>query len=354
MKGIWSRVVLVGLVGMAMILVAACTPAVGPTSEPAAPAQKAPEVITIKLQSLAAPGEMWRFKKFEQEVAAMSNGRIEIKLFSAGEIVPTTDLLEAVNTGVLDMAFGCGAYWMDTMPIAAVEYGLPFSWKDPGMDVYVAFWEMGLLDLVREAYAERGVYYLGPVHTDPYALIATKECRSLADLRKLKIRTTGGMAKALGNAGISSVFIPIEETYMALSTGTIDGCIFGGASGYRDMKFEEVAKYYYKPSVLACAVCNQFINMDLWNSLSPDLQAILTYATSDFSQWMAFNYIKMEYEAIADMSTRGLKVITLPDETVSELTKAAMPVWDEIAAKSPTAAEGVEIVRSWLRMKGQL
>jgi len=354
MRGIWSRGAVVGLVVMAMLVVAACAPAAEPTTGPAAPAAEAPEVITIKLQSLAAPGELWRFEKLETEVREMSNGRIEFKIFSGGEIVPTVEMLDAVKAGVLDMAFGCGAYWMDTMPIAGVEYGLPFSWKDPGMDVYVAFWEMGLLDLLREAYAERGVYYLGPVHTDPYALIATKECYSVADLQKLKIRTTGGVAKALENAGISTVYVPVEETYVALSTGTVDGCIYGGAAGYRDMKFDEVAKYYYKPPVLACAVCNQFINMDLWNSLSPDLQAILVYATSDFSQWMTFNYMKMEYEAIADMSTRGLKLVTLPNETVAELTKAALPVWDEIGAASPRAAKGVEIVKDWFGMKGEL
>ncbi|MBL7208617.1 MAG: TRAP transporter substrate-binding protein DctP [Dehalococcoidia bacterium] len=354
MKGIWSRGMLVGLVAMAMLVVAACAPAAEPPGEPSAPAAEAPEVITIKLQSLAAPGEMWRFEKFQQEVKEMSNGRLEFKLFSGGEIVPTVETLDAVGSGVLDMAFGCGAYYMDKIPVAGVEYGLPFSWQAPGLDMYVVFWERGLMDLVREAYAEHNTYYLGPVHTDPYALLATKECQTVADLQNLKIRTTGGVAQALENSGISTVFLPAEEMYVGLATGTIDGTIYGGASGYRDMKLNEVAKYYYKPPVQACAVCNQFINMDLWNSLSPDLQAILVYATSDFSQWMTFNYMDMEYQAIESMRKEGLKVVTLPDETMAELTRAALPVWDELASASPRAAKGVEIVKDWFRTKGVL
>jgi len=354
MRGIWSRGAVVGLVVMAMLVVAACAPAAEPTTGPAAPAAEAPEVITIKMQSLAGPGQLWRFEKFETAVREMSNGRIEFKIFSGGEIVPTVEMLDAVKSGVLDMAFGCGAYWMDTMPIGGVEYGLPFSWQEPLLDEYVVFWNRGLLDLVREAYAERGVYYLGPVHTDPYALIATKECHSVADLQKLKIRATGGIAKTFEKVGIPTVFLPAEEFYVALATGTIDGVISGGASEYYDYKLYEVAKYYYRPAVQACAVCNQFINMDLWNSLSPDLQAILVYATSDFSQWMALDYVDREYQLQKEMTNYGVEVITFPDEVMAELTQAALPVWDEIGAASPRAAKGVEIVKDWFRTKGVL
>ncbi len=355
MRKNWSRGAVVGLVAMGMLVVAACAPAAEPTTGPAAPAPEAKQVFKLRYQSLAAPGEMWRVEKWSDQLYEMSDGRLDIQIFSGGEIVPTVEMLDAVASGVLDMAFYCGAYCMDKIPVAAVEYGLPFSWMAPGMDMYVVFYERGLLDIVREAYAEHGVYYIGPCHTDPYALIATKECYTIADLQKLKIRTTGGVAKTLERLDIPTVFIPIEESYTGLATGTIDGIIYGGASGYLDMKMCEVAKYYYKPPIMACAVCNNLINMDVWNSLPSDLQAILVSGSSDFNQWMTFNYMDMEYKAIKTMEDDyGLRVVTLPDETVAELTEAAQAYWDEVAGLSPECATAVEIVKDWLRTTGRL
>ncbi|HUV53396.1 MAG TPA: TRAP transporter substrate-binding protein DctP [Dehalococcoidia bacterium] len=341
-----------GLLVVAIVLVAACAPATEPTPGTAAPNPEASKVYVLKMQALAAPGEMWRMEPLQQRLTEMSKGRLKIKAFSSGEIVPTVEILDAVASGVLDMGWFCGAYVSDKIPIAAVEFGLPFSWTDVGLDVYNIFWERGLLDLVREAYGEHGVYYVGPVHTAPYSLLAKTEARGIEDLRKMKIRSTGITAKALNNAGIPTVYVPVEETYVALATGTIDGVVYGGAGDYRDTKFYEVAKYYYRPPIMASSTCNVLVNMDVWNSLPSDLQAILVYGTSDYSQWMAFNYLDFEYQALEEMGKQGLKVVTLPDETVAELVEAALPLWDEVAASSPRAAKGVEIVKDWFRTKG--
>jgi TRAP-type mannitol/chloroaromatic compound transport system substrate-binding protein len=345
--------IIVSLCIISMLLVA-CAQAAAPTTTAAPAATEAQKVYTLKMQGLFAPGEMWRLNKFTDEMTEMTKGRVVIKAFSGGEIVPSVEMYDAVKSGALDGAFNYGGYYADKLPIAGIEGGLPFSYQTPGEDMYVLMWEMGLGDLLKDVYAKQGIAWVGYLHCDPYALTTTKEAHSIDDLRKLKIRAAAKVAKALGNAGIPTVFIPIEEVYTAMSTGTIDGCIYGGAAGYRDMKFDEVAKYYYRPGILCTAPMNVLINKKVWDTFPSDIQAIFTYATSDWSQWNTWNYLKMEFEALKEMEPKGYKVIDLPNETVAALVAAAQPVWDEAAAVDADSAKAVEIFKNWMRLKGTL
>lgn len=356
MKGTWSRTALVGLVAMAMILVAACTPAAEPPPAPGSttPTAETPEVFNLKLQALTAPGEMWRTELYEEMIEQMSGGRIQIESFSSGEVVPMAQAHEAVVAGALDIVITTGAYYSDWLPLGAVESGLPFGTTVPGVDVYIPFWEMGLLDLCREAYAQEGLYYLSPVDSGPYALITKEPVRNLSDLRKLKIRATSVTAKTLNSVGVSTVYLPPEECYTGLATGTIDGIILGAAALYRDNKIYEVAKYYVQPPIMSSFVCNILMNLELWNSLPSDLQSTLEIASYQFNQFLCYSYIFDEYQALEEMGRQGLKIVQPDEETVAELTQAAVPVWDELGATDPMAARGVEIWKEWFKLQGKM
>jgi len=352
MKSIWSRIASVGVPVLIMVLVVACTPAAAPPPAPGS-TTPTPEVFSLKLQALTAPGEMWRTEMYEEMIEEMSGGRIQIESFSSGEFVPMAQAHEALVAGALDIAITSGAYYSDWLPLGAVESGLPFGTTVPGVDVYIPFWEMGLLDLCREAYAQKGIYFLAPIDSGPYALIATEPTRNLSDLRKLRIRATSVTAKALDSVGVSTVYLPPEECYTGLATGTIDGIILGAAALYRDNKIYEVAKYYVQPPVMSSFICNILINLELWESLPPDLQSIFQIASYQFNQYLCYSYIFDEYEALEEMGRQGLKIVNLDEETVAELTQAAVPLWDELGT-DPMAARGVEIWKEWFKLQGKM
>jgi len=327
------------------------TPTPTPTPTPSPP--PAQDVYELKMETLQAPAELWELERFKKMIWEMTGGQIDITLYSGGEIVPSGEIIDAVGAGVLDMGYYAGGYWAGRTPIGNVEGGLPFSFSEPDSDMYICFYHRGLLPLVKEAYAEHDCYYLGPVHTAPYSLMANKECYTIAELQTMKLRATGGVGKALGNAGISTVYLPIEESYLALATGTIDGVIYGGAMSYELLKFYETCKYYYKPAIISSYICNIIINMDVYNSLPSNLQAILEYGTMEYNQWIAFAKLNGEYESLKEMSDKyGVNVVTLPDETVAELVEASLEMWDEVAAENARCAQAVEIVKEWMRMKG--
>jgi TRAP-type C4-dicarboxylate transport system substrate-binding protein len=312
------------------------------------------KTYNLKVAGFFAQGEKWRMEHWTKNVERMSGGRMKFQIFSGGELVPSAELLNACVAGVADIVFNVGVYVQSKIPIGGIETSLPFAWRRTHVDKGVVFDERGLLDMVREEYAKKGkIQYLGYWATDPYQLLTVKPCKNLDDLRKLKIRTAGEVAKVLNAVGVSTVFLPVEECYVALSTGSIDGLIYGGASGYYDMKFFEVAKYFYNPPFASSMTCNTLINQRLWDSLPDDLKAILEVATRELSLWMANNYVDQDMKKLALAKEQyGVKVITLPDSDMKVFGAAAQKLWDEYAKKGPECKKAVEILKQYHKDAG--
>ena len=79
--------------------------------------------------------------------------------------------------------------------------------------------------------------------TNPYMTISTQPIKTYEDLKGKKIRTAGAawvrLAKALD---VTSVTLPISETYEGLQRGTIDG-VWGTTEFLRSYSLWDVAKY---------------------------------------------------------------------------------------------------------------
>jgi TRAP-type mannitol/chloroaromatic compound transport system substrate-binding protein len=58
------------------------------------------------------PGVGTGAQRFADDVNTMSDGRLEITLYAAGELVPPFESLDAVQQGAADMAHGTPYYWV--------------------------------------------------------------------------------------------------------------------------------------------------------------------------------------------------------------------------------------------------
>ena len=278
------------------------------------------------------------------------------QIFGGGVLVPTAELMNACAAGVADMVSSVGYYTMGRVPIAGIEAGLPFSWQRTLIDKGIVFDERGLLDLVRQEYDKKaGVYYLGYYASDPYCLLMRKEVKSIEALKKYKIRAAGEYAKVFKSVGIPTVFIPAEEMYTSLATGAVDGVLYGGASGYYDMKLFEVAKYFYQPAFLASVTINHLVNKKFWASLPEDIKVIMDVANRELSAWMSYNYIHLELVKLKKaQKEHGVKVVTLPAAEMSKLASSAVANWDAYAKKGPACAKAVEIIKTYSREAGYI
>ena len=140
--------------------------------------------------------------------------------------------------------------------------------------------------------------------------------------------------------------------YLALSTGQVDGVLWGGATDYDAMKFFEVSPYYCTTYIVNPIVDSIFINKKTWDKMPDDLKAIIEQAVHR-SSWDYVTFA-MDGEYKSQSTTYKGKVTSLPTEDISKLTEAAQIVWEEEAQKDDLNRQMVEKIKEFLRSLGRL
>ncbi len=301
------------------------------------------QTIRLRLQSYWGKEADLQFDEFTNNVKVATEGQIRIKRYPGGAIVPDAEMLSAVSKGTLDMCHSYAGYWPGKVDTALVEAGMPGAWSDYDQATYL--FNNGLSDAVSEAYAEMNVKYLGVIMGGPFDLLTKTPVKSLEDLKNMKIRATPNVAKILQQFGIPTVFLPGSELYVGLSTGAIDGVIYGGPNEYVGMKLYEVAKHYtslnmINPGYTDCLL----MNMDKWNSLDAAQQKIMELAASAHANSM--HAFMMSGTFNPDYRTK-FEFAALPEAESKKLRDAAKGLWDEEAKKSARVKKTIDLLKSF-------
>ena len=312
--------------------------------------EAAQKVYNLKLQSYHTLSTIMGTKALAEDIERLSGGRIKVQVFAGGEFVSSDQILQAVKTGMIEMGQGMGFYFSE-LEIGRIESALPMAWAS-AEEAEMLYEEFGLSTLVAEVYQKLGIHYVGPIYNVSNALLTKKPLRSLDDLRKMKIRSSGGTLKMLSKVGVPTVHLRPEEMYLALSTGQIDGITYGSALEYKLMKLYEVAPYYCTTFLFNPGVDCLIVNSAFWNNLPDELKAAIEFATYR-ARWYYYTLMKRG-DIAARQEVFEDKVTSLPAEDVAKLTKAAVEVWDEEAAKSPGNAKAVKMIKEMNRMMGRL
>lgn len=324
---------------MASVIVALVLPVVSSAAD-----------FTIKLQSYYPAGMMDAEKKFAAQVAKESNGKIKVMPFSGGELVPSSQILSAVKTGTIGMGRGMGHHFTET-PIGPIESGMPLAWTSPE-EAQSIFFEHGLKEIIASEYAKHGVKYLGPVWAAPYHFLSKRPIKSIDDMRKIKIRAVGASAKMLNKLGVKTVSMPPEDIYLALTTGQIDGVLYGSAFEYKTTKYYEGARFFNTSPVLDPIVDNLVINMELWESMPKDLQVVLQDAADEFRAGY-YNWITAQDEVTINELFKNTST-SFSAEDMKQMTEASLSVWQEEAKKSEANSKAVEIIENAAKAAGRL
>lgn len=285
-------------------------------------------------------------------VSEASDGSIRIQFFRGGELVNSDQFVDAVARGTIDIAHGVGSYWPGRVGIGTIEAGLPGAWvtADEARDV---FENQGLDELIAEAYEEQGVKLIGRGYGSDYGLLTSKPVSSLEDLQSMRIRATSSIATVLEKFDIPTVFLPGEELYVGLSTGVIDGAIYGGPVEYEQLKLNEVAKHYTDIQLLNPGwIETALINPNTWEKMSDEQQEILT---TEITQYLEDIHSWLE-EGNQRLIDEGelFEFATLSEEDANRLAEASLPIWEEEAEKSERNAQAIDILIKNATEQGRL
>ncbi|MBO9480442.1 TRAP transporter substrate-binding protein [Salinisphaera sp. G21_0] len=308
------------------------------TESVAPEAQKAIEWKLVTSWPKNFPGLGIAPERFAESVNKMSNGRLTVKVYGGGELVPPLEVFDAVSSGTADMGHSGAYYWKGKDPATQFFTAVPFGLNAQEISSWIHYG--GGQALWDEVYKPFNVKPMAGGNTGvQMAGWFNKEINSLDDLKGLKMRIPGMGGEVLQRLGGVPVNIPGGELFTALQTGAIDATEWVGPYNDLAFGFYKAASYYYYPGWHEPGSMMEFtINLDAWNKLPEDLQAIVKTAARAANQDMIDEYTARNNAALQQLvNEHGVTVKRLPDDVLAELKKVADEVTEEVAASSDVA-----------------
>jgi TRAP-type mannitol/chloroaromatic compound transport system substrate-binding protein len=282
----------------------------------------------------------------------MSNGRMEVKVYGSGEIVPALEAFDAVSQGTAQMGHGASYYWKGKMPVAPFFTTVPFGLNAVEINGWLL--KAGGYELWHELYKPFGVIPFACGNTGvQMAGWFNKEINSLEDIKGLKMRIPGLGGEVLKRAGGTPAIIPGSEVFTALDTGVVDAAEWVGPYNDLAMGLYKAAEYYYYPGWHEPGTTTEaLINEQAFNELPDDLKAIVKYACHAAYLDMHADFTAKNNEALKILvEQHNVKLRKLPDDVLTTLRQYA----DEVVAETAAGNElNQRILKSYNDYKAQV
>ncbi|HNP64084.1 MAG TPA: TRAP transporter substrate-binding protein [Woeseiaceae bacterium] len=286
------------------------------------------------------PGLGMAVENLARRLERASAGRLKIKVYGGGELVPAFEVFDAVSRGAVEMGHDASYYHKGKVDAAQFFTAIPFGMNCTELNAWIYYG--GGLKLWRELYE--------PFNLVPFLCGNTgvqmggwfnREIKSVDDLQGLKMRIPGLGGEVLRRAGGTPITLPGAEIFTSLQTGAIDATEWVGP--YNDVSFglHKAARYYYYPGWqepgpgLEC-----IINRDAWESLPDDLQALVEITCQAITTDMVAEYSHGNANSLQQLlEDPNVDVRPFPPDVLQHLNVITRKLIDELAAKDPAVAK---------------
>ncbi len=162
-----------------------------------------------------------------KQVSELTDGKFQIQVFAAGEIVPGLQALDAVQNGTVEAAHTVSYYYVGKDPTFAVAAAVPFGLNARGQNAWL--YQGGGNELFNEFFKKYNVIGMpcGNTGTQMGGWFR-KEIKTVGDLSGLKMRIGGIAGQVLQKLGVVPQQIAGGDIYPALEKGTIDAAEWVG------------------------------------------------------------------------------------------------------------------------------
>ena len=204
-----------------------------------------------------------------------SNGRLKIQVYPNSQLGSQTALVSQLRLGSIQLSFMNVAAYAQVVPLVQIA-GVGFAFNSFAQALGAMDGPFG--DYVRKEVRAKGFYVFDKVGMTGFRqmMSSLRPIRNADDLAGYRVRTLPAplfvdLFKTLGAAPVA---LNYDEVYTAAQTHLIDG-IEVPLSAFESSKFFEVQKYLSLTNHIWTTYM-MLANVDAWNALPPDLQAIVT------------------------------------------------------------------------------
>ena len=278
-------------------------------------------------------------------VREATDGRFNIQVFAAGELVPGLQAIDAATDGTVEMANSVGYYSWGKDPAFACGADLPWTFNARGKAAYNYYG--GGIDSYNEFLQKHKLICFPGGNTGvQMGGWYRKQINSMADMQGLKMRIAGLAGRIVEKLGVVPQQLAGGDIYPSLEKGTIDAAEWVGPYDDEKLGFQKVAPYYYYPGYWEGApTVGMFINLDKWNELPASYQAILRTASMAVDMSTLAEYDFKNPTALKRLAQSGAQPMPFPEDVMMAGFEASREVYDELSA------ENAEFKRMWEAQK---
>ncbi len=278
------------------------------------------------------PGLGTGAQRLADRITAASGGRLTVELFSAGEIVPALQSLDAVLDGSAEMSHGASYYWQNKSVGLSFFTGVPFGMTSRELSAWVRFG--GGQEIWDEIYDQFGL--IGMLSGDTGTQAGgwfQNELTGIEDIQGLRFRTPGLGGQVWQKMGASVTNLAGGEIFPALQSGTLDAAEFVGPYNDRAFGFHQVRKHYYTSSFVEPGLATEIaIDKAKFMDLPSDIQQIIRDAAQAEYDNMPSEFYYNDPIALDDIVTNhGVTVYKeFPESIIQAGAAASRELLEEI------------------------
>ncbi|MFD1481744.1 TRAP transporter substrate-binding protein [Paracoccus nototheniae] len=273
-------------------------------------------------------------EEISTRLSEATDGRFQIQVFSAGEIVPGLDAINATTDGTVECSHSVGYYNWGKDPAFACGADLPFTFSarskaafnyhGGGIQNYNTFLEQ--YNLVSYPGGNTGTQMGGWYR---------KEINALSDLQGLKMRISGLAGRVVEKMGVVPQQIAGGDIYPSLERGTIDAAEWVGPYDDSKLGFQKVAPYYYYPGFWEGGpTVSFFVNKGQWDALPETYKSLFRTAAQATDQNMLAKYDYLNPTALKELVGSGAQLRSFSEEILVAAYAAANEVYAEVSAEN--------------------
>lgn len=295
----------------------------------------------------AAPGVGTSAARFIELVTAMTDGRIQITHYGAGELVPPFGVEDAVQAG--NVALGHTTPYYAASKTAAAHWftGVPFGLT--ATEHYAWLRWGGGQEVWDSIYAERD---LVPIYAGNSGVQAggwfKNRINSLADLQGLNMRIAGLGGEVMRKLGVNAVLMPAPEIFQAMQSGALDAAEWVGPLLDQAFGLQRITNLCYTPAYAEPSAGLEIVfNAGAWAELSASDQAIMKAAAGQVAMETLGQFDWFNVTAMGQLAEAGVEFLAFPDDVVAAMKTAWAEVKEEQRAASADAARVLESIEAW-------
>ncbi|HBK09392.1 MAG TPA: TRAP transporter substrate-binding protein DctP [Acetobacteraceae bacterium] len=322
--------------------------ATGILALPAIRRARADEPIRLRCSLDTAPthGRNISVADYLKKLEAASDGRIKPELFASGQLFADLNVSKALLQGQVDMA-APGAWTVTNFVQDSDLFQLPALYDQPIEMIHrVTDGKSGAM-ISAELEQKVRTHILGSWIDNGYSNWFTTKVplNSLADLKGLKIRNSGGAGQAWRTRFFGAIpnITSWPDVPLALSQGTFDGLITTNDSLVSAQLWEAGVRYAVQDHNSFAAYV-PMVSGAFWGKLPPDLQKLMTELWAENIATYRKNQGANQDRARGTLESHGVRFVDLTPAEATDIRNRMLKEQDDVAKELKVSPEIVKLM----------